>query len=156
MDFVSCRFAFIHSFIHSFIHPFIHSSIHSFIHSFIQPFIQSLHITAVVFTFTFRCLLGECSEVFTSKSERETHLKIHRRFVCPFPGCQKPFTRKSYLDVHARSHTNERPYKCSYQVCDIIPPFVEELPAHLIQSPQAITWKYRSVVATLLQCNVIR
>jgi len=40
-----------------------------------------------------------------------------RKFRCPFPGCTMRLSRPSHLEKHVRTHTNERPHKCS--VCDM-------------------------------------
>lgn len=62
----------------------------------------------------------QCDKFYTSSS----HLKIHvrsvhtgeRPFHCNFDGCGKKFNTAYTLKVHERSHTNDRPYKCSQ--CD--------------------------------------
>lgn len=39
--------------------------------------------------------------------------KTAATFVCPIPGCGSTFTRSFNLKGHLRSHTDERPFKCS-------------------------------------------
>ena len=38
-------------------------------------------------------------------------------FACPVPGCGSTFTRRFNLRGHLRSHTEERPYVCSWPNC---------------------------------------
>jgi uncharacterized C2H2 Zn-finger protein len=40
-----------------------------------------------------------------------------RKFWCPFPGCAMKLSRPSHLEKHVRTHTNERPHRCS--TCDM-------------------------------------
>ena len=34
--------------------------------------------------------------------------------VCPYQGCGKRYSRHENLKTHIRSHTQERPYRCSF------------------------------------------
>jgi general transcription factor IIIA len=40
-----------------------------------------------------------------------------KRYICTFESCNKAYARPKALSEHMRSHTNERPYKCSEPDC---------------------------------------
>ncbi|XP_021699289.1 zinc finger protein 25 isoform X2 [Aedes aegypti] len=60
-----------------------------------------------------------CGATFKSNNELDCHVRyLHTkdfRFKCDF--CDKRCNTNSDLQVHRRTHTNERPYKCSYEGC---------------------------------------
>lgn len=40
-----------------------------------------------------------------------------KKHTCPEPGCLKSFSQMTHLKIHYRSHTGERPYRCSVGTC---------------------------------------
>jgi general transcription factor IIIA len=55
----------------------------------------------------------------TPITEPQTPLVSGRKsLLCPYQGCTKSFNRQARLTEHIRSHTNERPFKCSEKNCD--------------------------------------
>lgn len=41
-----------------------------------------------------------------------------KRYICQHDGCGKAYTRPSLLQQHERTHSNERPFKCTVKGCD--------------------------------------
>lgn len=61
-----------------------------------------------------------CGACFKGRPEMRMHVRyMHIKdtpFGCEF--CDKRCITKNDLKIHRRSHTNEKPYKCSYEGCD--------------------------------------
>lgn len=51
----------------------------------------------------------------TGRSKRPSDLKT---IPCTYPFCGKMFNRQARLEAHVRSHTGERPFKCTWEGCD--------------------------------------
>lgn len=68
----------------------------------------------------FSCDREDCSATFRSKSSFNAHMKRHlgltKMFSCNI--CGKGFERDITLRQHIRTHTGERPYKCTFLGCD--------------------------------------
>lgn len=52
----------------------------------------------------------------SSKGKRLSSRELPRTFECSI--CDKSFTRRALYDNHLRTHTNERPYVCSFENCE--------------------------------------
>ncbi|OZJ02860.1 hypothetical protein BZG36_04089 [Bifiguratus adelaidae] len=59
-------------------------------------------------------LESECPEENESDSEKSGDLpSTDKQFVCPFQSCPRLFKRLEHVRRHLRTHTLERPYKCT-------------------------------------------
>lgn len=71
-------------------------------------------------TSIYKC--ADCGHVTKTSGGMTIHLRTHsneRPFVCSFEGCIKAFKTSTDFARHKRTHTGERPYSCGFEGCDL-------------------------------------
>eukprot|EP01083_Nonionella_stella_P293091 996745_1 len=61
-----------------------------------------------------------CNKTWRSNAQLKLHIRTHtneRPFPCTYRNCGKAFKQRSDLRRHIRTHTNERPFACKYRNC---------------------------------------
>ena len=95
-----------------------------------------LHLPSVLHpslpSYRYNCTI--CSKTFDRPYRLQRHLQIHNpnrpRVQCQF--CDRSFTRIDTLENHVKSlHSNERPFKCTFEGCDKSFPLNSALVHHL-------------------------
>lgn len=61
-----------------------------------------------------------CGKQFRGRSELQNHIRTHtgeKPLKCSYPGCQKRYAHSSNLRAHERTHAGVKPYACHYDGC---------------------------------------
>jgi hypothetical protein len=61
-----------------------------------------------------------CAKQFRGRSELQNHLRTHtgeKPLKCSFAGCNKRYAHSSNLRAHERTHAGVKPYACHYDGC---------------------------------------
>ncbi|XP_072035760.1 uncharacterized protein [Amphiura filiformis] len=72
-----------------------------------------------------------CGKKYKQQGSYNLHMQRHNdtfyKFTCQF--CGKKYGQKALMIIHERTHTNERPYKCTH--CDLAYPSKNQLDHHM-------------------------
>lgn len=105
---------------------------HLILHETVKPFLCSecglgcsslealeTHMNAHAEIRPFACDVSGCGKSFFSRHNLDAHKRRHdpKQYPCTWPGCERVSATASHLKSHMTSHTDERPYACTYEGC---------------------------------------
>ena len=73
-----------------------------------------------------------CTKTFSTNKNLNRHIKIHseeKPYQCSEQDCNLSFTRKDHLDRHMRKHSGEKPFSCD--LCNEKFPYLKSLHRHM-------------------------
>lgn len=70
---------------------------------------------------TIKCYHPGCDYSFFNKEDLDRHTKTHKEptFPCSEQGCDKVFFKNHYLVRHMATHSDERPFACEFENCNL-------------------------------------
>ena len=74
-----------------------------------------------------------CKNELAMKGHRYRCHLYEQKYVCDLPGCLFKTSSKTALEYHLKSHSDERPYKCSVDGCDKAFKILSQMEQHVKQ-----------------------